>query len=234
MTRVLVHLVLHCVFSAGPLKVARSACVCAHAQYVTAHLRCSNQGVVRILLLPGVNAPNVHKCTVVTEKNMMTFMTWQGQRSNPRGSRGQTKRARYSVPYLTQRSKVKPWGKSWGQTKHDRHSVPYLAQRSKVKKCARTCPALTTLALPGFCSGIRVLSPIQSGSLLEIAALYIRARTWWREAGPYLISLPAMLSGPVARPLCKAPGISTYLLIPGALTMVMIIGNLKPPPLRAR
>ena len=132
------------VFSAGPLKVARSACLCAHAQYVTAHLRCANQGVVRILLLPGVNAPNVHKCTVVTEKNMMTFMTWQGQRSNPRGSRGQTKRARYSVPYLTQRSKVKPWGKSWGQTKHDRHSVPYLAQRSKVQRCARTCPALTT------------------------------------------------------------------------------------------
>ena len=74
MTRVLVHLVLHCVFSAGPLKVTRSACVCAHAQYVTAHLRCANQGVVRILLLPSANAPNVHKCTFATEKNMMTFM----------------------------------------------------------------------------------------------------------------------------------------------------------------
>ena len=111
----------------------------------TAHLRCANQGVVRILLLPSANAPNVHKCTFATEKNMMTFMVWQGQRSNPGGSRGQTKRARYSVPYLTQRSKVKPWGKSRGQTKHDRHSVPYLAQRSKVKKCARTRPALTTI-----------------------------------------------------------------------------------------
>ena len=38
-----------------------------------------------------------------------------------------------SVPYSTQRSKVKPWEESRGQTKHDRHSVPYLAQRSKVK-----------------------------------------------------------------------------------------------------
>ena len=69
MTRVLVHLVLHCIFSTriGPLKVTCSACVCAHAQYVTArnaHLRCANQGIVRILLLPGantMNAPNVHK-----------------------------------------------------------------------------------------------------------------------------------------------------------------------------
>ena len=65
MTRVLVHLVLHCVFSTriGPLKVTSSACVCTHAQYVTAcnaHLRCANQGIVRILLLPGANAPNVH------------------------------------------------------------------------------------------------------------------------------------------------------------------------------
>ena len=88
MTRVLVHLLLHCVFSPGPLKVARSACLCAHAQYVTAHLRCANQGVVRILLLPGANAPNVHKCTVATEKNMTTFMAWQGQRSNPGGVPG--------------------------------------------------------------------------------------------------------------------------------------------------
>ena len=77
MTRVLVHLVLHCVFSTriGPLKVTRSACVCTHAQYVTAcnaHLRCANQGIVRILLLPGANAPNVHKCTfaIYGEKNL--------------------------------------------------------------------------------------------------------------------------------------------------------------------
>ena len=86
MTRVLVHLVLHCVFSTriGPLKVTRSACVCTHAQYVTAcnaHLRCANQGIVRILLLPGANAPNVHKCTFATEKNLYgTFMACQGSK----------------------------------------------------------------------------------------------------------------------------------------------------------
>ena len=85
MTSVLVHLVLHCVFSTriGPLKVARSACVCAHAQYVTAcnaHLRCANQGIVRILLLHGANALNVHKCTFATEKNMMTLMACQGSK----------------------------------------------------------------------------------------------------------------------------------------------------------
>ena len=37
-----------------------------------AHLRCANQGIVRILLLPGANAPNVHKCTfaIYGEKNL--------------------------------------------------------------------------------------------------------------------------------------------------------------------
>ena len=37
-----------------------------------ARLRCANQGIVRILLLPGANAPNVHKCTfaIYGEKNL--------------------------------------------------------------------------------------------------------------------------------------------------------------------
>ena len=37
-----------------------------------AHLRCANQGIVRILLLLGVNTTNVHKCTFATygEKNL--------------------------------------------------------------------------------------------------------------------------------------------------------------------
>ena len=44
MTRVLVHLVLHCVFSTriGPLKVTRSACVCTHAQYVIHCMQCTS------------------------------------------------------------------------------------------------------------------------------------------------------------------------------------------------
>ena len=44
MTRVLVHLVLHCVFSTriGPLKVTRSACVCTHAQYVIHSMQCTS------------------------------------------------------------------------------------------------------------------------------------------------------------------------------------------------
>ena len=138
---------LHCVFSAGPLKVARSAYLCAHAQYVTAHLRCANQGVVRILLLPGANAPNVHKCTFATEKNMMTFMTWQGQRSNPGGVPGPDQARPIQCALFNPKVKGQTLGESRGQTKHDRHSVPYLAQRSKVKKCARTCPALTPAGL---------------------------------------------------------------------------------------
>ena len=136
MTRVLVHLVLHCVFSTRiePLKVTRSACVCAHARNMSftacnAHLRCANQVIVRILLLPSentMNAPNVHKCTSARSPSMakrtlrMTFMACQG-------------------------SKVKLWGVP----------VPDQARPTqcalfgpKVKKCARTCPALTTAANP--------------------------------------------------------------------------------------
>ena len=96
MTRVLVHLVLHCVFSTRiePLKVTRSACVCAHARNMSftacnAHLRCANQVIVRILLLPSentMNAPNVHKCTSARSPSMakrtlrMAFMACQGSK----------------------------------------------------------------------------------------------------------------------------------------------------------
>ena len=54
-----------------------------------AHLRCANQGIVRILLLPGantMNAPNVHKCTSARSPSMakrtlrMTFMACQGSK----------------------------------------------------------------------------------------------------------------------------------------------------------
>ena len=70
---------LHCVFPASRVSEGRTLRVrmriCGHAQYVTAcnvHLRCANKGTVRILLLPGANAPNVHKCTFATygEKNL--------------------------------------------------------------------------------------------------------------------------------------------------------------------
>ena len=111
--------VLHRTTEGHTLRVRMHACAICHA--CNAHLRCANQGIVRILLLPGANAPSVHKSrspSMAKRTLMMTFMACKG-------------------------SKVKLWG-SRGQTQHDRHSVPYLAQRSKVKKCARTRPALTT------------------------------------------------------------------------------------------
>ena len=151
MTSVLVHLVLHCVFSAGPLKVARSAYLCAHAQYV---IHCTStmckSGSSTYFTTPQCECTERAQVHVRHGKEHDDIYGMAGPKVKPWGSRGQTKRAsqtkraRYSVPYLTQRSKVKPRRKSRGQTKHDRHSVPYLAQRSKVKKCARTRPALTT------------------------------------------------------------------------------------------
>ena len=81
-----------------------------------AHLRCANQGIVRILLLHGANAPNVHKCTLATygEKKLkddiygMPGVKW----SNSGESRGQTKHDRPDTVCLIrlkgQRSKSAP------------------------------------------------------------------------------------------------------------------------------
>ena len=135
----------------------------------TAHLRCANQGVVRILLLPGANAPNVHKCTVATEKNMMTFMAWQGQRSNPGGVPGPDQARPTQCALFNPKVKGQTLGESPSQTKRARHSVPYLAQRSKVKKCTRTRPALTTQlsVRPGRYRPPGRLRVVQRGMLVQ-------------------------------------------------------------------
>ena len=144
----------------------------------TAHLRCANQGVVRILLLPGaINA---------TEKNMMTFMAWQGQRSNPGGVPGPDQARPTQCALFNLKVKGQTLGESRGQTEHDRHSVPYLAQRSKVKKCTRTCPALTTC-----------MRSVDADSLDQISCPTSTASAAIAVCIPVLFCLRLHLDGPV-------------------------------------
>ena len=127
MTRVLVHLVLHCVFSTRrateghTLRVRMHACAICHCMQCTSTM--CKSGNSTYFTTPRCECTERTSARSPRKRTFMAHL-WhgRGQRSNSGGSRG--------------------------QTQHDQHSVPYLAQRSKVKKCTRTCPALTTHSNP--------------------------------------------------------------------------------------